>query len=132
MYQQTLQLQEKALRKDHPHTLLSLGSLAILLLQQGKNAEAEAIYRPTLQLQERVLGKEHPNSLASMRGFAESLCQQSKYKEAEAIYRQALQLQETVLGKDHPESLLGMDSSSYYSVSRASIQSLRLYMKGQM
>ncbi len=44
MYQQTLQLQEKLLGKEHPNTLLSMMSLAALLRQQGKHAEAEAIY----------------------------------------------------------------------------------------
>jgi hypothetical protein len=82
-----------------------LHNLAESLRQQGKYAEAEALYRQTVQLQETVLGKDHPDTLGSMTGLASSLRQQGKYVEAEAIHRQVLQLQETVLRKDHPDTL---------------------------
>ncbi|KAH8745064.1 Tetratricopeptide repeat-domain-containing protein [Hyaloscypha finlandica] len=44
MHQQTLQLREKALGKEHPDTLISMKNLADSLRQKGKYAEAEAIY----------------------------------------------------------------------------------------
>ena len=76
--------------------------------QQGKYAEAEAMYRQTLQLQEKVLGKYHLDILMSIEDIALLLRQQGKHAEAEAMYRQMLQLQEKVLGKDHPETLRSM------------------------
>jgi hypothetical protein len=45
MDQQTLQLQEAVLGKEHPDTLASMSTLATSLRKQGKYAEAEAIDR---------------------------------------------------------------------------------------
>jgi tetratricopeptide (TPR) repeat protein len=84
MFLQTLQLQGKVLGKEHPNTLLSMMSLAALLGQQGKYAEAETIHRQ-IQLQGRELGKAHLGTL-NMMGLAKSLFGQGKYAEAEAIY----------------------------------------------
>jgi hypothetical protein len=52
MYQQTLQLQETVLGRDHPDTFQTKNGLAESLWEQGKYAEAEAIHRQTLQLKE--------------------------------------------------------------------------------
>jgi len=45
IYGLTLPLQEEILGEKHHTTITSKKSLAVLLVQQGKNAEAEAIYR---------------------------------------------------------------------------------------
>jgi len=103
--QQTLQLRKTVLEKGHPDTLMSMNGLASSLHQQGKYAEAEAMFRQLLQLREASLGNDHPDTLISMNNLASSLDQQGKYAESEAMFRQTLQLQQTVLGKDHPETL---------------------------
>jgi tetratricopeptide (TPR) repeat protein len=106
--QQTLQLKEKVLGKEHPDTLMSMNNLARSLRQQGKFAEAEAMHRQTLQLQEKLFGKEHPDTLMSMGNLAILLRQQGKFAEAKAMDWQTLQLREKVLGKEHPETLMSM------------------------
>ena len=73
MHRQTLQLQETVLGKDHLNALMTMMNLAASLYQQGRYAEAEAMYRQTLQLQETVLGKHHPNTLMSTMNLAISL-----------------------------------------------------------
>ena len=59
MYQQTLELREKVLGKEHPDTLTSMNNLAVLS-SQGKYEEAEEMHRQALELREKVLGHEHP------------------------------------------------------------------------
>jgi tetratricopeptide (TPR) repeat protein len=88
MYQQTLELRERVLGKEHPDTLTSMDNLALLLIRQGKYGEAEEIHRRTLEIRERperVLGEEHPDTLASiyclaylLRAIRQFVCSLSK------------------------------------------------------
>ncbi|KAK4653773.1 hypothetical protein QC762_0087050 [Podospora pseudocomata] len=110
MHRQALQLSEKVLGKEHPHTLGSMNNLALVLYSQGKYEEAEQIHQQALQLREKVLGKEHPDTLGSMNNLALVLYSQGKYEEVEQIHRQLLQLSEKVLGKEHPDTLGSMNN----------------------
>ncbi|KAK4220475.1 kinesin light chain 1, partial [Podospora fimiseda] len=83
MHRQVLQLYEKVLGKEHPHTLTSMNNLALVLDKLGKYEEAEKMHRQVLQLREKVLGKEHPHTLASMNNLALVLKKLGKYEEAD-------------------------------------------------
>jgi hypothetical protein len=48
--QQLLERREMVLRKEHPHTLMSMDEVARALSEQGKYAEAEKMHRETLAL----------------------------------------------------------------------------------
>ena len=74
-------------------------------MQQGKDAEAEALFRETLAAQKRVLGDEHPNSLLTAANLAITLMQQGKDAEAEALCRETHAAQKRVLGDEHPNTL---------------------------
>ena len=41
--------------------------------QQGKHAEADALYREVLAMQKRVLGDEHPDTLRTVRNLPNTL-----------------------------------------------------------
>lgn len=82
MNQQTLEIREKVLGKEHHDTLASMHSLANALFSQGRDKEAEQLYQQTLELREKVLGKEHPDTLSSMYNLAILLHSQGEYKEA--------------------------------------------------
>jgi hypothetical protein len=58
------------LGKEHPSTLTSMNNLAMVLSDQGKYEEAEAMHRQALGLREKALGKEHPSILTSMNNLA--------------------------------------------------------------
>ena len=53
---------EAALGVSHPSTLISVNNLAILLKQQGKYGQAEAMYRRSLAGREEALGPTHPHT----------------------------------------------------------------------
>ena len=44
MYQQTLELKEKALGQKHPNIVASINNLAVVLRKQGKHKEANKIH----------------------------------------------------------------------------------------
>jgi hypothetical protein len=66
MHRRALEGYEKALGREHPHTLTSVSKLGTVLGRQGKYDEAEAIGRRDLEGSEKVLGREHPDTLASI------------------------------------------------------------------
>ena len=108
MYRQMLELREKVLGKEHPHTLSSMNNLTLVLWRLGKYEEVEQMHRQTLKLREKVLGKEHPDTLSSMNNLGLMLDSLGKYEEAEQMYWQTLELMEKVLGKEHPHTLTSM------------------------
>ncbi len=102
------------LGKEHPDTLDSIDSLAVLYQSQGRYSEAEPLYKQALQLREKVLGKEHPDTLDSIDGLAGLYQSQGRHSEAEPLYKQALQLREKVLGKEHPDTLTSINNLAFW------------------
>ncbi|MCJ1386317.1 hypothetical protein MMC17_009443 [Xylographa soralifera] len=78
---------------------LALDSLGMLYADQGKLAEAEAMYTRALQGTEEALGPKHTSTLSML--FAN----QGKLAEAEAMYTRALQGYEEALGPKHTSTL---------------------------
>lgn len=97
------------LGNEHPETLNTMDSLAVILEKQGKYKEAEEMHRQTLELREKVLGNEHRETLISMNNLALVLSWQGKYTEAEEMHRQTLELRK-VLGDEHLETFTSMNN----------------------
>ena len=69
---QVMNLRKKLLGPEHPHTLMSMGNLAITYSNQGKWNEAEQLELQVmnLRLRKKLLGPEHPDTLKSMENIA--------------------------------------------------------------
>ncbi|RDW92299.1 hypothetical protein BP5796_01693 [Coleophoma crateriformis] len=106
--QDTLKLRRQVLGVEHPGTLDSMNSLALVLDKQGKYEVADKIFRQTLELRKKVLGVEHPDTLDSMNNLARILDNRGKYEAAEKILRQTLGIRKKVLGFEHPDTLDSM------------------------
>ena len=107
---QVVEGREKALGKEHPHTLDSMGNLALVLQYQGKYEAAEEMNRKVLQRREKLFGKEHPGTLTTMSNRANLLQNLGKCEMAEGMNRQVIEGREKVLGKEHRETLVSMDN----------------------
>jgi hypothetical protein len=92
--------------KEHPNTLTTRHNLGEAIRDQGRAAEAEAMFRDLLPLREKVQGKEHLHTLITRHGLARAILDQGRAAEAEAIFRDLLPLQEKVQGKEHPHTLV--------------------------
>jgi hypothetical protein len=55
-----MEISEKTLGKDHPTVATRYNNLALLLLDQGKYAEAEPLFRRAMEIDEKALGKDQP------------------------------------------------------------------------
>jgi tetratricopeptide (TPR) repeat protein len=60
MFCRALEVCERMLGKEHPHTLASLDDMASLLKAEGDYAAAEPLYRRVLEAGEPTLGKDIP------------------------------------------------------------------------
>jgi Tfp pilus assembly protein PilF len=83
---------------------------------QGKHAEAEALWTEVLATRRRVLGPEHPDTLVSMNNLAYIYRLEHKNAQAEELNLQTLQIRRRALGPEHPYTALSMSNlaSTYY------------------
>jgi tetratricopeptide (TPR) repeat protein len=71
LLRRALAINEKALGPDHPDTVGSLNSLAVVLELKGDYAGAEPLYRRALAIDEKALGPDHPDTKAIRNHLAE-------------------------------------------------------------
>ena len=107
-----MEARKATLGAEHPDTLTSMSSLALVLQAQGKYDDAEAMNRQALEGRERALGPDHPDTLTSMSNLAMVLRKQGKHREveAEAMNRRALSGREKALGLNHPDTLTSVNN----------------------
>ena len=90
LLKQKLETRERTLGKEHPFTLTTVNSLALLYKAQGNYSEAEPLYKRALEASERTLGREHPFTLATVNSLASLYKDQGRYGEAEQLYRRTV------------------------------------------
>jgi len=113
-HRQALDIQEKAVGKEHADTATFLNNVGIDCFAQRRYREAESCHRQALDIRETALGPEHPDTAASLDCLGTDCSAQGRYGEAEGYHRQAFVFREKVLGKEHPDtarslSNLGID-----------------------
>jgi tetratricopeptide (TPR) repeat protein len=96
----------------------ALVSLAQLLEELGRYAEAEPLAEEALRIRERVLGGEHPDTLTSVNSLARLYQRQGRYTEAEPLCQRALASRQRVLGGEHPETLTSINNLAGLYVSQ--------------
>jgi tetratricopeptide (TPR) repeat protein len=110
LYQRALDIHERQLGADHPHTARSLNNLANLYYSQGKYESAEPLYQRALDIYERQLGADHPDTASSLNNLANLYESQGKYESAEPLYQRALDITEWQLGADHPSTASSLNN----------------------
>ena len=74
---------------DHPDVAQSLNNLATLYHDQGKYAEAEALYFRALAIREESLGPNHPDVATALNNLAALYESQDREAEAERLRERA-------------------------------------------
>ena len=90
---------------EHPEVLQARHYFALVLLERGRLAEAEAEFRTVLQISEHVFGPDHVETQQSRTLLATLFYEHSEYDQAEILYRAVLKTQERVDGKETDETL---------------------------
>ncbi|KAA6410089.1 MAG: nb-arc and tpr domain [Lasallia pustulata] len=91
--------------QDNRNALDAVHNLGILYADQGKMAEAEAMYRRALEGKEKAWGPEHTSTLDTVHNLGLLYKDQGKMAEAEAMYRRALEGYEKAWGPEHTSTL---------------------------
>ncbi|GAX58966.1 tetratricopeptide repeat protein [Streptomyces olivochromogenes] len=89
----------------HPKTLTSQSSLAVMLRQLGRLAEAEQCARTAVEAMASVHGADHPETLTAGNYHATCLFDLGRLEEAEAGHRAVLAARLHVMGPEHPNTL---------------------------
>jgi tetratricopeptide (TPR) repeat protein len=80
LFKRALVIKEQQLGTDHPDTVGSLDSLAVVYQEQGNYTEAEPLFQRALATRERQLGVEHPRTQIARENYTR-LLQLMKQKE---------------------------------------------------
>ena len=110
LLQHGVEIQRHVLGPDHPDTLQSMNSLAVVMAREGHYAAAEKSDRETLDVRRRVLGPGHPDTLNSMNNLAIVLVREGHYAEAEKLYRETLDVRRRTLGPEHRDTVISIDN----------------------
>ncbi len=106
-------LRRRELGEEHPDTLASMNSLAILYWNQGRYDEAEALCVTTLEIRRHILGEEDPTTLGSMNLLAIVYVDQGRFDEAEQLQLKTLEIKERVLGQEHRSTLASIHNLAH-------------------
>ncbi len=103
--ERALELRRASVGNTHIDTLISMNSLAALLLDQGHLAEAEPLMQEVLALHRRQLGDNHIETIIATNNYATLLKDLGRLAEAEPLQREAYERMRARLGPAHSDTL---------------------------
>jgi hypothetical protein len=91
---------------DHPSTLISMSSLALIYQRdKGRLDDAEDLNEQAFETFKRLFGLKHPDTLSSMNNLAVTWKRQGRDAEAIQLMEECVQLRRRILGENHPYTL---------------------------
>ena len=108
IYQAVLNMNRRALGREHPNTLCVLGRLGDLYMAQGKYAQALPLLEEALELNRRVLGPEHRNTLISTSALGCLHQHRGDYDKALPLLQFDLAASRRLLGNQHIDTLVSL------------------------
>ncbi len=99
--ERALQIRQEHLGADHLDTLGSLGNLAWLRRDQGRNQEAAELIEENLLISRRTLGDEHVMMMSLSNVLGIIYTDLGRYGEAEQLYVKNIPIAMRVLGEKH-------------------------------
>ncbi|WP_158708544.1 FxSxx-COOH system tetratricopeptide repeat protein [Streptomyces sp. NRRL S-244] len=109
-FERVLDIRERVLGSDHPHTLISRNNLAYAYQEAGQPGRAIPLYERTLREFERVLGDEHPDTMMTSNNLAGAHQKAGDIRRAIQLFERTLQDRERVLGKRAPDTLVSRNN----------------------
>jgi len=106
----TIELRRSTLGENSVGYFEALNSLAFLLDDEGKYAEAEKYYREVVASFEKVRATEPFNLATAKNNLATLLRRTNRLAEAEELWQDALKLMRSVPGEEHPTMAQTMDN----------------------
>jgi hypothetical protein len=98
---QVLDVRMEVLGENHPDTIASMSSLAMIYRSQARREEAADLMVAAIQKGSNQLGKEHPSTLINIYNMALIRLEQGHWGIAQDARNSILGKMETVLGRQH-------------------------------
>jgi tetratricopeptide (TPR) repeat protein len=125
---EALEIRERTLGAEHPHTAASLSGLALLYKVQGEYAKALPLYERSLAIFEKALGAEHPLTAQGLNNLAGLYDDQGDSAKALPLYERSLAIREKSLGVEHPDTATSLNNlAGLYRTQGEYAQALPLY-----
>jgi len=102
LFREALAIHRKVLAPDDLALATSLNNLALVLGQEEKFEESEALYRESMAIRRKRLGNEHPFIAQSLNNIGMVYVRQRKHTEAEPLFKEALDINRKAVGTVHP------------------------------
>ena len=103
LYEQALEIRERALGSDHPDVAISMGNLAALHAYTGSVDRALELQQRVLAIEEETLGPDHPVFATSLSNLGHTHFSSGALAEAIQVHERALAIRERALGPDHTD-----------------------------
>lgn len=100
-FEESLQLREQHLGKDHGSVAISLNGLASIYMTVADYKKAEELYKKALSITEKQPDNQR-NLAIAINNLAELHRMTGHFTEAEPLFKQALELDKTSFGTEHP------------------------------
>jgi serine/threonine protein kinase len=102
---ESIRLRKDCLGADHPDTLTSKKSLAMLYQDRGEYGKAEALFLEVVRGRTAHLGARHPDTLTSKDDLALLYANEVDHRKAEPLAREVWEARKAQLGPDHIDTL---------------------------
>ena len=96
---------------------------------QGRYADAEALYKRALAIAEKALGQDHPDVGTTLNNLARVHRNQGKYADAEPLYKRSLAIREKAFGAVHPAVAMTFDNLAILSASSGNAENALTYSR---
>jgi tetratricopeptide (TPR) repeat protein len=98
---------------DHPSTLATMGALAQVYGEEGKHAEALAMYQQ-MYARAKLQGVDLPNTLIDEGELASLYSDDGQTAKAEEVFQDTLERMTRILGPTHPRTLTMLEAYAYF------------------
>ncbi|MGE0640390.1 MAG: tetratricopeptide repeat protein [Thermoanaerobaculia bacterium] len=138
-YREIVDIRTAALGAEHPDVAIALGNLSMMLVEQGRMDEGEAMARRTLELKRRIHEPGHASIASSLHTLAVILQRRGKAGEAEPLLREALAIRLEQLGPHAPRvasirhelGVVATDQGRYAEAEAAFLKALAIRRESQ-
>jgi tetratricopeptide (TPR) repeat protein len=129
-YREAIKLAWPSAKSDPRLLARTYNDFAVVLLLQGRGAEAEPLAEWALHVRERRFGKQSPQTASSLHVLAQLASARMEYGRAEDLLTRAVAIWEESLGADHPQMVVGLnDLATLYNLDRKYPQAERLFQR---
>jgi tetratricopeptide (TPR) repeat protein len=128
--ERSVRLRTEKLGADHPNTLASKHSLAVLYHEQCRFALAVPLFLEVLNARNAVLGADHADTLSTKNALADVYMSLGKREEAARLFREVLETRMAKLGPNHLDTVASKyNLANFYSDQGQFAKAEELYLE---